>query len=61
MDLEERAVTDVGLWAVARYCTALRKLRLQACDQITVVGLRALSLRIGRLLELGREARGAVL
>ena len=38
-------ITDVGLWALARSCTALRELRLSGCTKVTHIGLRSLSLR----------------
>jgi hypothetical protein len=45
-------VTDVGLWSVARNCTAIRALRTHACFRLTLIGLRAISLRCASLEEL---------
>jgi hypothetical protein len=54
IDLREcRAITDVGLWALAkRSATRLHELNVSGVEQITHIGLRALSLRCDRLQRL---------
>jgi F-box/leucine-rich repeat protein 2/20 len=39
------SVTDIGLWAIARYCTNLKELTLSQCDGITNIGLRSLAMK----------------
>ncbi|GMI33163.1 hypothetical protein TeGR_g14531, partial [Tetraparma gracilis] len=38
-------ITDVGLWAIARYCTQLKELKLSECHGITNIGLRSLAMK----------------
>lgn len=45
-------VSDVGLWAIAKFCVYIRKLNCSGCSLITTVGIRSLSLRCAELVEL---------
>ncbi|GMH96083.1 hypothetical protein TrVE_jg13687 [Triparma verrucosa] len=39
------AVTDVGLWAIARCCSNIKELTLSECGGITNIGLRSLAMK----------------
>ena len=45
-------VSDVGLWAIARHCSAIKHLTLSGCHQITNVGLRSISLACSNVISL---------
>jgi F-box/leucine-rich repeat protein 2/20 len=53
-------VTDIGLWSIARNCTAIRALRMKNCFQISLIGLRAISLRCSSIEELDLSECSAI-
>jgi hypothetical protein len=47
-----KAVSDVGVWAIAKHLIHLHQLNLQGCISLTNVGVRSLAVRCSKLLSL---------